>query len=123
MAENKKSFILYCDQKNVIDMLPDDIAGKLLKHIFSYVNDENPTSDDLLIKLAFEPIKMQLKRDLIKFEDIKLKRSDAGKLSAELRIVKSNKQNLTKSTSVESVEHVEQVSTESTVNVSVSGKC
>jgi hypothetical protein len=24
MAENKKSFILYCDQKSVIDMLPDE---------------------------------------------------------------------------------------------------
>ena len=40
MAENKKSFILYCDQRSVIDMLPDDIAGKLFKHIYAYVNDE-----------------------------------------------------------------------------------
>lgn len=80
MAENKKSFILYCDQRSVIDMLPDDIAGKLFKHIYAYVNDENPTSDDLLINLAFEPIKLQLKRDLLKWEDSAGTKSINGRL-------------------------------------------
>lgn len=80
MAENKKSFILYCDQRSVIDMLPDDIAGKLFKHIYAYVNDEKPTSDDLLINLAFEPIKLQLKRDLLKWEDSAGTKSINGRL-------------------------------------------
>lgn len=80
MAENKKSFILYCDQRSVIDMLPDDIAGKLFKHIYAYVNDENPISDDLLINLAFEPIKLQLKRDLLKWEDSAGTKSINGRL-------------------------------------------
>ena len=80
MAENKKSFILYYDQRSVIDMLPDDIAGKLFKHIYAYVNDENPISDDLLINLAFEPIKLQLKRDLLKWEDSAGTKSINGRL-------------------------------------------
>lgn len=80
MAENKKSFLLYCDQRSVIDMLPDEIAGKLFKHIYAYVNDENPTSSDILINLAFEPIKLQLKRDLIKWEEITETKSINGKL-------------------------------------------
>ena len=80
MAENKKSFILYCDQKSVIDMLPDEIAGKLFKHIYAYVNDENPTSDDLLINLVFEPIKLQLKRDLLKWEGSAETKSINGRL-------------------------------------------
>lgn len=68
MAKNKKSFVLYCDQQGVFNKLPDEIAGKLIKHIFSFVNDENPICDDLLIEIAFEPIKQSLKRDLKKYE-------------------------------------------------------
>jgi len=63
MAKDKKSFVMYCDQQSIFKMLPDEIAGRLIKHILAYVNDENPVTDDLVLQLAFEPIKMQLKRD------------------------------------------------------------
>ena len=69
MAKNKKSFILYADQKGVFEQLPDEYAGKLIKHIFQYVNDENPISEDLIINIAFEPIKQCLKRDLQRWEE------------------------------------------------------
>jgi hypothetical protein len=85
MAENKKGFILYADQKELFSQLPDEIAGKLIKHIMAYVNDENPISDDILINIAFTPIKLQLKRDLVKFEETKDRRSVAGKIGAEKR--------------------------------------
>jgi ASC-1-like (ASCH) protein len=85
MAENKKGFILYADQKELFSQLPDEIAGKLIKHIMAYVNDENPVSDDILINIAFTPIKLQLKRDLVKFEETKASRSVAGKIGAEKR--------------------------------------
>lgn len=71
-------------------MLPDDIAGRLFKHIYAYVNDENPTSDELLINLVFEPIKLQLKRDLKDWESEKTQRSDAGKKGMEARWAKHN---------------------------------
>lgn len=82
MAENKKSFILYCDLINTINKLPDDKAGKLFKIILSYVNDENPTIDDILVDIAFEPIKLQLKRDLKKWDESLGKKSSAGVVSA-----------------------------------------
>lgn len=69
MAKDKKSFILYCDQQGLFNKLPDEIAGKLIKHIFAYVNDENPIASDLLLEIAFEPIKLQLKRDLRKYDE------------------------------------------------------
>lgn len=69
MAKDKKSFILYTDQSGVFNQLPDEIAGKLIKHIFAYVNDENPISEDLIINIAFEPIKQSLKRDLKRYEE------------------------------------------------------
>ena len=46
MAINKKGFILYADQKALFDQLTNDKAGELIKFIFSYVNDENPTTED-----------------------------------------------------------------------------
>jgi len=75
MAKDKKSFLLYADQQSVFKQLPDDIAGQLIKHIFSYVNDENPITDNLIINIAFEPIKLQLKRDLQKYESIRERNS------------------------------------------------
>lgn len=75
MAKDKKSFLLYADQQSVFKQLPDEIAGQLIKHIFSYVNDENPTTDNLIINIAFEPIKLQLKRDLQKYETIRERNS------------------------------------------------
>jgi hypothetical protein len=50
-----------------------------------YVNDQNPTTENPLVEIAFEPIKQQLKRDLVKFEDVKVKRSEAGKAGATKR--------------------------------------
>ena len=78
MAEIKKGFILYSDQKELFEQLPDDKAGQLIKHIFKYVNLEKPITDDLIINLAFTPIKQQLKRDLIKYENKKDNLSKAG---------------------------------------------
>jgi hypothetical protein len=85
MAKDKKSFILYVDQKDLFNKLPDEIAGKLIKHIYSYVNDENPESKDLIVNIAFEPIKQQLKRDLKLFEEKRVKRSEAGLAGANKR--------------------------------------
>lgn len=85
MAKDKKSFILYVDQKDLWNKLPDEIAGKLIKHIYGYVSDENPTSEDLIVEIAFEPIKQQLKRDLKLFEEKRVKRSEAGIAGANKR--------------------------------------
>jgi len=106
MAENKKSFVLYSDSFGLIKQLPDDVAGRLLKHIYAYVNDENPITDELLVNVAFEPIKAQLKRDLVKWEKQTEQRKQAGLKSAEVR-----KQNATT---------VNERSISSTVNDSVS---
>lgn len=115
MAENKKSFVLYADYIETIEELTDEEAGKLIKHIYQYVNDMNPECKDKNVRLAFIPIKQQLKRDLANWENIKKLRSEAGKASAEAKKAKKEEeQKLTESTSVESVE-IE--STKSTVNV------
>lgn len=90
MAENKKSIIIYCDLIHTINELSDEEAGKVFKHLLSYVNDLNPEPPDRLTQIVFEPIKQQLKRDLKTWEKKKGSRSMAGKIgglaSAEARV-------------------------------------
>ena len=66
MAKDKKSFILYSDQRGIFEKLSNEQAGKLIKHIFSYCADENPEAE-FIIDIAFEGIRQALKRDLKKY--------------------------------------------------------
>ena len=76
MAKEKNGFILYNDIIHTVEELSDEQAGKLFKHILRYVNDKNPITEDVLIKIAFEPIKQSLKRDLVKYENIRTKNKE-----------------------------------------------
>jgi hypothetical protein len=77
MAENKKSFISYCDWGETFDELDDAQAGKLVKHLFNYVRDRKPESDQIT-KLLFIPIKQTLKRDLTKYKTYVEKQRENG---------------------------------------------
>lgn len=68
MALGKKNVIVYTDWISTFELLSDDEAGKLIKHFFRYVNDQDPQPPDRLIEILFEPIKTTLKRDLNKWE-------------------------------------------------------
>lgn len=81
----KDSFILYTDQKEIIDKLTDEQAGKLIKAIYQYAKDGTTPKLDMLLEIAFIPIKQNLERNSEKWEDIKQKRSEAGKLGAEIK--------------------------------------
>ena len=78
MAKDKKSFILYADQLEHFEDLTDEEAGQLIKHVFRYVNDKNPEAPNRIIQVAFNPVKQQLKRDLVNYECTKDERSRAG---------------------------------------------
>lgn len=79
MAKDKKTIVIYSDWIATFEQLNDDEAGKLIKHLLRYVNDQNPTADRLT-ELLFSQFKQQLKRDLSKWEEVKEARSKAGKL-------------------------------------------
>lgn len=76
MAKDKKGFILYCDVIHTVEKLTDEQAGKLFKHILKYVNDQEPIPEDIITEIAFEPIKQSLKRDLQKYEGIRIKNKE-----------------------------------------------
>lgn len=127
MAQDKKSIIVYADWIELFETLTDEESGKLIKHFFRYVNDQNPEAPDRLTELSFIPIKQSLKRDLIKWENTLVGRSRAGKASAEAKKrEKEIQQNSTNSTSVDFVQQssthfnkVQHTSTNSTDSVSV----
>lgn len=87
----KDSFILYTEQREVFNSLTDEEAGKLIKEIFNYIEtrQENLTG---MLKIAFIPIRQNLDRNTEKWEEIKNKRSEAGKLGAEIKKQKQAKQ-------------------------------
>ena len=118
MAENKKSFVLYCDLIHMVKQLPDEKAGLLFKHILGYVNDEDPISEDLIVNISFEPIKQQLKRDLVKYQEKQEQRRLAGIKSAKSRRLAKGNDNQQALTTVESRSAKSTVNDNVTVNVS-----
>ena len=78
MATGKKSFIAYCDWLETFEELDDAEAGRLVKHLFRYVNDLDPQTEDKLTKMTFIPIKQTLKRDLKKHEAVAERNRENG---------------------------------------------
>lgn len=58
--------------------MDNEDAGELLKHILSYVNDELPETNNKFVKMAFGHMKPLIKADLLKWENIRGKRKEAG---------------------------------------------
>ena len=107
----KNSFILYYDQKEVIDELNDEQAGKLFKAIYEYNVNKKITLKGAL-KLVFIPFKTAFDRNDDKWEHTAEKRSEAGK--------KHTGNQYTRKKELEQMEQVSQNGTNGTVSVSVS---
>lgn len=88
----KDSFILYTEQKEVIDKLTDEQAGKLIKAIYEYVETGKMPKLDTMLDLVIIPFKQNIDRNADKYEETKKKRSEAGKLGAEIKKQKQAKQ-------------------------------
>lgn len=88
----KDSFILYTEQKEVVDKLTDEQAGKIFKAIYEYVQTDKMPELDSLLDIIIIPFKQSLDRNTEKWEEIKKKRSEAGKLGAEIKKQKQAKE-------------------------------
>lgn len=80
MAKDKKSFILYSDLLDKIEMLTIEERGVLFTHLLEYVNDLEPVLTDRLLLTAWKPIELELKRDLKKYEVAKENKANGGRL-------------------------------------------
>lgn len=88
----KDSFILYTEQKAVLDKLTDEQAGKLIKAIYEYEETGIMPELDTVLDLVITPFKTALDKNADKWEEIKQKRSEAGKIGAEKKKQKEAKE-------------------------------
>ena len=79
MAEDKKSFVVYHDIKEVLDDLTDEQAGKLFRTMVNYSVEGSEQPLDGVLKFIFIPIRQQMDRDSTKWEGIREKRAEAGR--------------------------------------------
>lgn len=75
----KKSFLIYIDSQELVYKLSDEEAGRLFKAMLEYNATGNIPPLDRLLDTLFTSFKAQFDRDMDKWEEIKEKRSAAGK--------------------------------------------
>lgn len=80
MAKDKNSFLVYSNWEQTFENLNDEEAGRLIKHLFRYVNDREPIPPDRITELVFEPLKAVLKVDLKKYKIVCEEKSLQGRL-------------------------------------------
>lgn len=103
--EEKKSFLLYTDRWKEIQMLSNEQCGVLFKALFRYANTgEKLETDDMALRVLFSFLSTQIDDASKKWEEVRKKRSEAGKKSGESR---RKKQKRTKRTNVQSVEQAQ----------------
>lgn len=74
----KNSFILYTEQKTVIDKLSDEQAGKLIKAIYEYAETGKMPELDNVLDLVIIPFKTVLDKNKENYEKICKARAEAG---------------------------------------------
>lgn len=89
---NKGSFILFTEQRAVMDKLSDEQAGRLIKAIYEYAETGVMPELDEMLDLVITPFKLSIDRNNSKWQETKQKRSEAGKLGAEAKKQKQAKQ-------------------------------
>ena len=79
---NKKSFVIYCDIGDQLELLTDEQVGVLFRSVVKYAsNEEELSSNDGMVKLLFSVIKKQIDRDTEKYKTVCERRREAGSLS------------------------------------------
>ncbi len=125
----KNSFIIYNSFYEPLKSLNDEQLGKLFRAIFNYtINGEITQDNDILIAFMF--IKNQLDMDSEKYQDIKQKRSEAGKKHKGNQYTNKNKmeqmeQNGTNGSDNDNVNdnvNVNDINIKNNINNNLSGK-
>ena len=88
----KDSFILYTEQKEVINKLSDEQAGKLIKAIYEYVETEKMPELDPLLDIVIIPFKQNLDRNKEKYNKISEIRAKAGAKGGKQKKQKQTKE-------------------------------
>lgn len=93
----RDSFILYTEQKEIINKLSDEQAGKLIKAIYEYESTGVMPILEKEIDLVITPIKQTLDKNEKKWEEMKKQRSEAGRLGGIKRAINQGQELSSKS--------------------------
>lgn len=122
MAKDKKSFIAYADWIETFEECTDEEAGRLVKHLFRYVNDQNPEPPDRITKMLFLSMKRALKADLKKYDEIKRKRIEAGRKGGKQTQANQANASFDKQTQANQAVSVTDTVTDTVTEISKNGK-
>lgn len=87
-TKNKKSFVLYTDSLDVLSELTDKQIANIFRAIVAYQHGEIYPLEPIE-KVTFIPIRNYLDRDFAKWEDIRKRRAQYGKLGGVAKASKS----------------------------------
>ena len=79
MNDEKKAFLMYSDYEEHFSLLSLEDRGTLITAIFEYNRTRVMPELQGMVKMAFSFIKLVLDRDANKWDEKKVKRSEAGK--------------------------------------------
>lgn len=103
----KKSFILYIDNKEVFDILSDAQLGRLTRLLIDFADTRTLESniDDAAVNVAYRFMTTQMKRDIEKYDLVCQRRSEAGKKGGRpKKQTKANESNAFSEKAIESNE-------------------
>ncbi len=84
---NKKSFVIYCDIRDQLELLTDEQVGVLFRSVVKYTsNEEELSSNDGMVKLLFSVIKKQIDRDTEKYKAVCERRREAGSKGGKQKV-------------------------------------
>ena len=88
----RDSFVMFTDDLDILDALPDEQVAKLMRVIRDYMKGIEPDLSDPVVNVAFFPIKKHLDDNYEKWCATREERSKSGKLGAEARWGKKNEE-------------------------------
>ena len=81
-----ESFLLYTEQKEVVDRLSDRDAGRLIKAIYGYAETGKMEAFGDMLDIVIIPFKQTLDRNREKYMKTVEKRREAGRLGGRPRL-------------------------------------
>ena len=76
----KDSFIIYTESWELVKMLSDSQKGQLLDALFRYTMDGDAFCEDPMAQLVFIAFRQKIDYANARYEEVRAKRSEAGKL-------------------------------------------
>lgn len=88
---SKTSFVLHLDGLSILDKMPDELAGKFLKVLYTYKKTGIMPEMDLTLELATTPFINQFNRDDEKYVKTVEKRILAGSMGGKQKVANASK--------------------------------